>query len=163
MSPTSYQTAPPRGGPGNLSPPREFGPRVGRSGSIRVGEAVSRIDTTRLDDLADVLGTVRAWEGIEDRGRWTVERSTCGESPTFTSTSDGRVAGPLPSLPRQTGESPGRHSWLRWLGGVRPARAPTGCRQEPLREAAQGRVRGSLILGGPYSAGGMAESGNGTC
>lgn len=32
---------------------------------------MSRIDVTRLEDLAEVLQTVRSWDGIEDRGGGT--------------------------------------------------------------------------------------------
>lgn len=32
---------------------------------------MSRVDPARLDDLADVLGQVRTWEGVEDRGGGT--------------------------------------------------------------------------------------------
>lgn len=32
---------------------------------------MSRVDPARLDDLADVVGQVRTWEGVEDRGGGT--------------------------------------------------------------------------------------------
>jgi hypothetical protein len=36
---------------------------------------VSRIDSTRLGDLQDVLGEVRTWAGVDDRGGDTLRGS----------------------------------------------------------------------------------------